>query len=131
METGCAIIISALIGIIGYFVKFFFDRRNLEIRRKEERYIGMLKAIYGFYVESENKKLKQKFIDELNLAYLYASDEVIRSAQRFLEAIKVKPVPSTDEEKKNALGNLVISMRKDLKKRTSLKPSDFETWVPI
>ena len=130
METGQAIVIAASIGVVGYFVKFYLEFRRLEYERKEQRYIGILKTMYGFYVGSEDKELKQKFINELNLAYLYASDDVIKSAQEFFETIKVKPVPSSDTEKKNALANLVMNMRKDLKMRTSLHASDFETWIP-
>ena len=129
MDNGVAIIIAATIAISGYIVKGRIDIKVRQRQQKEERYIGMLTAMRGLYAHSQTPEYKQKFVNELNQAYLYASDDVIRKANKFLHMVKVKPAPSTEEEKKSALANLVLAMRKDLRK-TKLVESDFETWVP-
>lgn len=129
MGSGTAIVIAAIIAVLGYVVKGRIDVKAAEREQKENRYRGMLTAMRAFYVSSKDNQLKQKFIDELNQAYLYASDDVLRAANKFLEAIKTKPQPSTEEEKKLALANLVLMMRRDLRK-TKLSASEFETWTP-
>ena len=129
LDSGVAIIVAAIIAVIGYVVKGKIDVRMRERQQREERYKGMLIAIQGFYISSHDIELKQKFVTELNQAYLYASDDVIRVANRFLNTVKIKPEPSREEEKKSALANLVLAMREDLRK-TKLIESDFETWVP-
>lgn len=129
MDSGIAIIIAATIAVLGYVVKGKVDTQARERQQREDRYRGMLTAMQGFYVSSEDKELKQKFVDELNQAYLYASDDVMRAGNEFLDTVKIKPEPSAEEESKSALANLVLAMRKDLRK-TKLSASEFETWAP-
>ena len=129
MDSEIAIIIAAIIAVLGYVVKGRIDTQARERQQREERYRGMLAAMQGFYISSENKQLRQKFVDELNQAYLYASDDVMRAANKFLDTNKIRPEPSAEEEKKSALANLVLAMRKDLRK-TKLRASEFETWAP-
>jgi hypothetical protein len=133
MDIGWAVIIAAfigaLIGIGGYLINSCLESRRTKCDHKEERYVGMIKASRGFY-ESQDKELQQQFIDEYNLAWLYAPDSIVRLANEFFNTVKVKPIPSSDEEKKEALRTLIWSMRKDLFPRTSIKLSEFETWKP-
>ena len=129
MDSGIAVIIAAIIAVLGYIVKGKIDTQARERQQREDRYRGMLKAMQGFYTSFEDKQLKQKFLDEMNQAYLYASDDVMRAANEFLDTVKIKPELSVEEEKKSALANLVLAMRRDLKK-TKLDASEFETWAP-
>lgn len=129
MDTGVAVIIAAIIAVCGYMVKGKLDIRMSERGQKEERYKGMLTAIKGFYESSQDRQLKGKFLEELTQAYLYAPDQVIRAANKFLDTVRVKPEPSSEEEKRAALVSLIIAMRKDLRK-TKLLNSEFETWIP-
>jgi hypothetical protein len=129
MDTGTAVMIAAVIAVIGYAVKGSVDIQMREREQKEERYKGMLMSIKGFYESSQNQKLKEKFIEEMTMAYLYASDQVIQTANKFLDTVKMKAEPSSDEDKRKALAILIIAMRKDLKK-TKLLESEFQTWIP-
>lgn len=129
MDSGIAIIIAAIIAVFGYVVKGKIDIQVRERQQREDRYRGMLTAIQGFYVSSQNRELRQKFVDELYQAYLYAPDDVMRAANNFLDTVKTKPEPSTEEEKKSALANLVLEMRRDMRK-TKLAASEFESWGP-
>lgn len=94
--SAIAIIVAAVIGIFVYFVKWQLEKRSLEYKRKEERYTGMLKSMQGFYKDIGNKDAKQKFINEFNLAWLYASDDVIRAVNKFFNTIKAEGVKSSD-----------------------------------
>lgn len=98
--------------------------------RKEERYLGFLDSLTGFYVGSENGDKKEKFIRQWRLAWLYCPDEVIRLGNRFLDTVKKKEVESTDEQKETALAKLVLELRRDMigKVKTCLKVADFENW---
>lgn len=129
MDTGIAVVIAAIIAVCGYVVKGELDIRMSQRGQKEERYKGMLRALKGFYESSQEKQLKEKFLEELTQAYLYAPDHVIRAANKFFDTIRVKPEPSSEEEKRKALTSLIIAMRKDLRK-TKLLDSEFQTWIP-
>ena len=48
-----------------------------EYKRKEERYIELLRTFKGFYISSEDTLLKENFLLQLNLCWLYAPDEII------------------------------------------------------
>lgn len=89
MDVSWAIALAALIGIAGYVLNSWLQSRRARFARKEERYMGMIKAIPGFLsgkmeVVWEARELKQRFITEFNLAWLYAPDEVVKYANQFL-----------------------------------------------
>jgi hypothetical protein len=123
MDTGIAIIIAAIIAVVGYVIRTALDIIMREREQKEERYKGMLMSIKGFYEFSKEPQLKEKFIEETTMAYLYASDKVIQKANKFLDMVKTESKPSSDEDKRKALATLIISMRKDLKRQNCLNRS--------
>ena len=98
--------------------------------RKEERYVGFLDSLTGFYVGSESGEKKTEFIRQWRLAWLYCPDEVIRLGNDFLDTVKVKKEKSTDEEKETALANLVLELRRDMvgKVKTCLNIADYKVW---
>ena len=108
-----------------------------EYRRKEEKYQLLLKSLKGFYTSAspeEAKVLKQSFLEQVNLCWLYCPDEVIKKAYVFLSCVHTN-IRCTDEEKEKALGELVLAIRKDLLSRkmvrkTELKPEDFKILSP-
>lgn len=101
-----------------------------QYQRKENNYKELIKAVRGFYISTSDVELKQKFIEQINLSWLYAPDEVIMKAYKFLETVHTGQI-STDKEKEKALGDFVLSIRKDLLSRkttdeTELLKSDFK-----
>ena len=98
--------------------------------RKEYRYRGLLGSLTGFYVGSESADKTDEFIREWRLAWLYCPDNVIYLGNNFLNTMTVKEGESTDEEKKTALRNLMLELRRDMigKKRTCLKAEDYMAW---
>lgn len=94
----------------------------------------LIKSLKGFYLSSvsaeDSKRLKNQFIDQLNLCWMYCPDDVIQKAYKFIDSVHTGGEPS-DEEKEMALGGLILAIREDLinqkvLSKTSLKPEDFK-----
>jgi len=119
--------------IIAWFANEWRKRGWEEYQRKEGKYQVLLKSLKGFYTSAspeEAKVLKQAFLEQLDLCWLYCPDEVIKKAYVFLSCVHTN-IRCTDEEKEKALGDLVLAIRKDLLSRkivrkTKLKPEDFK-----
>ena len=127
------LIIPVLVALIAWLGNEWRKRQWEEYQRKEARYQELIMALKGFYLSSwnqdESKIMKNHFIDQLNLCWLYCPDEVILKAYAFIDMILADRTRS-DEEKELTLGELILAIRKDLigKKvlsRTQLKPGDF------
>jgi hypothetical protein len=111
-------------------------KRKAEIRnRKEERYQKLVTSVKGFASRSSDRNLRQEFIDQLNLSWVYCPDEVVKKGFFFLDMT----VPDSNgkdrfsnDEKVKALGELFIEIRKDNLfpkriKKTKLKIEDFRS----
>ncbi len=78
----------------------------------------------------ENKELKTEFLNQLNLCWMYCSDDIIHRAYDFLNMVRPGQEHS-DQEREKAVGALILAIRKDrinrkLLRKTSLKPEDFK-----
>jgi hypothetical protein len=131
-------LLVALITVTGGIVTWSFTERarraQEEFARREARYSVLVSAIHGFYEDTTSPELRAKFIAELELAWLYCPDDVIRKGYRFLNSVHVGSQAS-EVEQKAALGEFVVAIRQDLLSRkrvkvTNLKPSEFQTLGP-
>ncbi len=121
--------------IIAWFANEWRKRLWEEYQRKEEKYKALLESLEGFYTSvdpSEANKLRQAFLNHLNLCWLYCPDNVIKKAYEFLSCVHTDG-RCTDDQKEKALGEFVLAIRKDLLsrkivKKTSLKSSDFKIY---
>lgn len=121
---------ALLIVVITWLLNEWGKRHHENYIRKEQRYSALLKSLRGFYIESQDKELKEKFLNEVNQCWLYCPDRVIEKAYAFLNKVH------TDNKfngagKEIALGELILEIRKDLYvqfpfKRTNLKAEDFK-----
>ena len=105
-------------------------RLSEEYQRKEAKYVALIESLEGFYEKTSDAGLKNKFLEELNKCWLYCPDEVIKKGYAFLETVHTG-ANSSDNIKEQALGQLVLSIRKDLLcqklvRSTHLKPGDFK-----
>lgn len=121
---------SAIIGLRLWWRKERSKRTREEYKRKEDKYAKLIATLRGFYSSTEDYRLKSRFLDELNQCWLYCPDEVIRKAYGLLDMVQTGAT-ATDEEKKNAAGEFILAIRKDLiggqlLRETALKPSDFK-----
>lgn len=128
------IVVPILGIIIGWWLSERSKRKHEEYMRKEDRYTKLIESLRGFHVGSENdrlnKGLKERFLLQLNLSWMYCSDEVIRKAYAFLGTIHTGNEYS-DKDREKALGEFIVAIRKDLADRkllrkTELKPEDFK-----
>lgn len=126
-------VIGAVIAFVSGLVTWYLNERSKRIyeeyKRKEEKYLGLIRSLRGFYVDSFNKELRTEFLNQLNSCWMYCPDEVIHKAYNFLLMVHTDQKHS-DEEKEKAAGELMLAIRKDLisKKplgKTNLKPEDF------
>lgn len=105
-----------------------------EYELKERRYAALIDASQGFYehvpVGQDARGLKTQFLIELNKCWLYCPDDVIRAVYRWLGLLE-PGVTSTDEERRCALGQVMLAIRQDLVTRkavrsTTLTPEEFK-----
>lgn len=120
-------------GVVAWFVNEQRRRSWEEYQRKEERYRLLLESLGGFYVASQDRPLKQAFLEQVKLCWLYCPDEVIQKAYAFLSTVHTGASRS-DAEKELAVGALIVAIRRDLLsrkvvKRSQLKASDFKHLV--
>jgi Pyruvate/2-oxoacid:ferredoxin oxidoreductase delta subunit len=121
--------IGLIAGFITLFLNEYSKRSEEEYKRKELRYVELITALRGFYVDSHNTELKDSFLRQLNLCWLYCPDDVIRKAYAFLATVHTD-AKQPDAIKERALGELILAVRQDLllrksTRRTDLKPKDF------
>lgn len=117
-------------GVVGWLVNERRKREAEEYLRKEERYKSLLLSLRGFYEGAENLQLKQEFVNQLALCWLYCSDEMILLAYRFVATMKPERQAIADE-KHAALSALIGEIRRDLLsrravRRTKLTGAEFE-----
>lgn len=108
------------------FAWYWNERRKRiaeEYERKAEKYAALVDSLQGFYVgisPEEGRRLKARFIQELNKCWLYCPDDVIKKAYAFLDTVHTK-AQHPDEVKERAFGELMIAIRRDLLARTPLR----------
>jgi hypothetical protein len=127
-------ILVAIIVLSGTVIGLLYNERSKRrweiLKRKEDRYIELARNSRGFYEKGFQSDRLEKFIEELNVAWLYCPDDVLDKAKNFLSSVKVSrgQYKMTPED---ALAELIISIRKDLSKsgivtKTRFSAMDFE-----
>ena len=122
-----AVVVPLVGAIVVWCLNECAKRRWEKYKRKEERYLTLLKSLRGFYVNSQNRDQKEDFIQELRLAWLYCPDEVIKAGNAFLETVATN-ANSLDETKEGALAVFVLALRRDLNVKTKLAVGDHRNW---
>lgn len=113
------VVLTGSVGILTWSLNQKSNRAYEEYKRKEEKYSALIKSLRGFYVHSFNKEMREEFLDQLNQSWLYCSDDVILKAYLFLETVQVGS-DASENQQKDALGELVVAIRKDLISRKTL-----------
>ena len=117
-------------GIVTWYLNEKSKRIYQEYKRKEIKYSELIKCLRGFYISSFDKDLRNAFLNQLNLCWMYCPDDIIQKANNFLNMVQTGQEHS-DEEKQKAVGELILAIRIDLisrkpLKKTTLKPEDFK-----
>ena len=116
------ILAPALFAIMAWSLNESAKLEWAQYTRKEESYRNLLESSRGFYSSTRNAQLRQKFLDELNKCWLYASDDVIKKGYIFLESVSVGS-GKTEVEQQQAMGEFVVAIRNDLLSRKIIKDS--------
>ena len=128
-----ASIVAAIVAIFTFYQTEQNKLRWEQYKRKEVRYIALIKSTKGFLTSSNDKTLKEKFLEELNLCWLYAPDDVIKKGYNFLETVHVG-AREPSEVKKLAMGEFISEIRNDMLsdkiiETTSLSGNDFKILI--
>jgi len=106
--------------VLGWVVNEFFrrahERRNLAwemFKKKELIYTKLIVASKGFAMNTQSSILKDEFIENYNLCWLLAPDNVIYKAKNFLDALHVDD-RSKGRDAKKAREELIVALRRDL-----------------
>ncbi|MEX2546631.1 MAG: hypothetical protein WD830_02435 [Chloroflexota bacterium] len=128
VETAVPIVGSLTVIVVGWLLNERSKRNSAAYQRRERRYRNLLDAFRGFYEgeagASDSHRLRQRFLDEMTMAWLYCPDEAIRSGYAFLATLKLGAV-HTAAERDAAAKRFVAALRRDLVGRTSLGPEEF------
>ena len=126
-------VMIVVLTLLGGFVTWSLNERSKRAQedyvRREARYSNLVASLRGFTVDGQSREQKEAFLAELNLCWLYCSDEVIRMAYGFLDTVRVGQQLAAGT-KERALGEFMIAVRRDLLartmvKKTDLRPEDF------
>lgn len=122
------LLVPIVVAIIVWVLNEISKRKWEDYKRKEESYRNLLSSIKGFYSASHDVNLKQAFIDQLQICWLYAPDEVILKADQFLELVRVgDETTDSKKEREKTLGELVLTIRKDILSRKKTKKSKLKS----
>ena len=126
------------LSLIGAVIAWFWNERRKRVAkeyiRKEKKYEALIEALRGFQTDAigspEGRESRNRFLLELNKSWLYCPDGVIEKIYAFIVTVHTDR-KHTDEEREHALGELMITIRKDILSRrpvrkTCLKANDFK-----
>ena len=117
--------------VIAWFANEWHKRITDQYQRKEANYKELIKSLRGYYVGVANAEaLRLEFLNQLNVAWLYCPDDIVKKGYAFLDTVHAKAI-HTESEKEAAMGEFVVALRKDLLSRklvqtTSLEGFDFK-----
>ncbi|KAA0876358.1 hypothetical protein [Nitrincola tapanii] len=113
------------------------DKRIFEQRKKkEESYRILLKSSKGFSEGQEDAELlKLAFLDELQLCWLHASDDVIKKIYAFIDSVHTDSSEQIKAQKEHLFAEFVAALRNDtlshkLIERSDLKSKDYRLLKP-
>jgi hypothetical protein len=120
-----AIILSAT-GWFTFSLTAAKERAQTDYQRREERYAALVSSSLGFH-EGGTGEDKARFLNELNLCWLYCTDTVIRDAYQFLKSVETGTSSTLAETN---FKTLMLDIRRDLLSRntvttTNLQPEEF------
>jgi len=115
---------------LGAFLAYLFTARAKRdesmVRFKEEKYAKLLVKLQGFVGTTTSAKLKREFFEEQYQSWLYASDEVVTAMNDLVRLVVEGRGAAPDAETgRQAVGNVVLAMRRDLLKTTKLGYDSF------
>ncbi|MBS1951241.1 MAG: hypothetical protein JST37_09590 [Bacteroidetes bacterium] len=124
------IVLPIISGVGGSYLTYYLtqkSKRNEAILKfKEEKYGNLLILLQGFVGVTAKPETKRAFFEEQYKSWLYSSDEVVKAINSMVNSLRSVPAGQYVPDGKNAIGKIVLAMRKDMLGKTKLSPKDFE-----
>lgn len=121
-----AIVIAALIGAGAWVYQKAWDRQQQRIASYQQ----IVDHLPGFTVNQRNPNEVDAALREFRRLWIFAPDEVIRTGNAFIDTVRTG-VQVPDEDKKRALAEFVLAMRRDATFSSALVPSFFRTALSV
>jgi len=117
-------------GLISSYLTYYLTVRSKKtesiLKFKEEKYANLLILLQGFVGRTVSGDIKKKFFKEQYNSWLYSSDEVIIAINEMVRLVIESRGKNPDQQAgKEAVGNIVLAIRKDLLGKTKLSWHDF------
>lgn len=122
------IVLPFITGIGGSYLTYYLTQRSKRneaiLKFKEEKYANLLILLQGFVGITAKSDTKRSFFTEQYKSWLYSSDDVVKAINDMVNQVIITQVdrPTIDQD---AIGKIVLAMRKDMLGKTTLSPKDF------
>ena len=83
-EVAIFFIVLLFIVIMFWYLNERSKRIHEVHKRKEEKYLELVRSLRAFHVDPSSKELREEFLNHLNLCLMYCSDKLIQEAYKFL-----------------------------------------------
>ncbi len=119
-----------LAGLASSYLTYYFTiqskRKGSILKFKEEKYSNFLILLQGFVGNTTSAETKRRFFEEQYKSWLYCSDDVVKAMNKMILLIVESRKQQPDSEKgREAVGEIVLAMRRDLLGKTELGFNDF------
>ena len=138
VDPGLSVIIASLIAIVGYCVQAYFSKKldiERQIRReKSDRFKIIISELPYVCFPAYKQRLSreellehaERFFGAYRDLWLYASDEVIRAFNDFIDLFMKPPAREViGSEPAMKLARVLLAIRKDIGIKTTLTEKDF------
>lgn len=123
------IVLPIIAGLGGSYLTYYLtqkSKRNEAILKfKEEKYANLLILLQGFVGLTAKPDTKRSFFTEQYKSWLYSSDDVVKAINDMVNQVLITQVDKRAADQ-DAIGRIVLAMRKDMLGKTKLSPKDFK-----
>jgi hypothetical protein len=122
-------IFAASASIIIWYLNERKRRSIQEYKQKEKRYIELIELIEKLKPdEKPSDHLRDEFLHQINLCWLYCPDNVVRKIAELISKLNNDNI--SQEAKDSSMNELMITLRKDIRKKTKLNQDDYKKIKP-
>lgn len=130
MKDNIILIIGPCLALITAVITFYLNekakRKHVLYLEKLKLYQQLMLSVSGFYKGKEMKDLRQAFHDNIGVAWVYASENVIEAADELVETTRVGK-KEDDSKRSDALHKFAAAIREDMKLRSP--KVKFKSWI--
>ena len=129
--TVLLVLIPIIAAIISSYLTYYFAIRSRKteavLKFKEEKYSNLLILLQGFVGRTTSGETKRKFFEEQYKSWLYCSDGVVKAINSMVQLVIESKGEDPDIDRgREAVGNIILEIRKDLLGKTKLTYEDFQ-----